>query len=39
MKIRLGFVSNSSSASFIIATKKNITESFLRKKLTEYRYA
>jgi len=36
MKIRLGFVSNSSSASFIVATKKDLTESFLRKKLTEY---
>ena len=33
MKIRLGFVSNSSSASFIIATKKDLTESFLRKIL------
>jgi hypothetical protein len=33
MKIRNGFVSNSSSSSFIIVSKKKISEKELRKKL------
>lgn len=36
MKIRFGFVSNSSSASFLIATKRELTVTLLRKKLIKY---
>ena len=36
MKIRIGFVSNSSSASFLMATKKEISLPFLRMKLRPY---
>jgi len=36
LKVRLGFVSNSSSVSFLIATKKELTESQLKNKLLEY---
>ncbi len=36
MKVRLGFVSNSSSASFLIATKEEMTYSQLRKSITDY---
>lgn len=36
MKVRLGFVSNSSSASFLIASKKEITYSLIKKNLIDY---
>ena len=36
MKIRNGFVSNSSSTSFLIATKKPLTEKVFLEKMQEY---
>lgn len=36
MKIRLGFVSNSSTASFIIATKEEVTHTQIKKKIIDY---
>ena len=36
MKIRIGFVSNSSSVSFLITSKEELTKDFLEKRLAKY---
>lgn len=36
MKIRTGFVANSSTSSFVIATKKELTLSLIEKKIIDY---